>query len=69
VPLQREMHVYIVRNGKLEPEWSGTKRRTLSIVGRAISALVQRQGINDVHRLYQTAQQDGLQPRVHRTGF
>ena len=42
----------------LEPEWSGVKRRTVNIGGRAISALIQTQGINDLARIYATAQQD-----------
>jgi hypothetical protein len=46
-------------NGKLEAEWSGVKRRTLNIGGRAISALIQTQGISDLDRIYDTAQQDG----------
>jgi predicted acylesterase/phospholipase RssA len=58
-PFHRELHLYIIRNGKLEPDWSGTKRRTLSVGSRAISALVQAQGINDLYRIYQTALQDG----------
>lgn len=37
-----------------------TRRRTLSIGGRAISALIQTQGINDVDRIYRAAQQDGV---------
>lgn len=44
-PFRRELHVYVIRNGKLKPERSGTKRRTLSIGGRAISTLVQAQGL------------------------
>ena len=58
-PFRREIHVYVIRNGKLEPEWSGTKRRTLSIGGRAISTLIQAQGISDLDRIYRTAKQDG----------
>ena len=53
VPLRRERHFYVIRNGTLEPQWSGTKRRTLSIGGRAI------QGISDLERIYRMAQQDG----------
>ncbi|CAI8735790.1 patatin-like phospholipase family protein [Pseudomonas putida] len=59
VPLRRERHFYVIRNGTLEPQWSGTKRRTLSIGGRAISALIQTQGISDLERIYRMAQQDG----------
>ena len=57
-PLRRALHVYVIRNGKLEPEWSATRRRTLSIGGRAIDALVQMQGTNDLYRIYQTARHD-----------
>jgi hypothetical protein len=59
-PFHRELHAYVIRNGKLEPQWSGVKRRTLNIGGRAISALVQTQGISDLDRIYDTAQQDGV---------
>ncbi|KAA0953954.1 patatin-like phospholipase family protein [Pseudomonas sp. ANT_H12B] len=57
--IRRERHFYVIRNGKLEPQWSGTKRRTLSIGGRAISTLIQTQGISDLDRIYRIAQQDG----------
>lgn len=57
--LRRERRFFVIRNGKLEPQWSGTKRRTLSIGGRAISALIQTQGISDLDRIYRIAQQDG----------
>jgi predicted acylesterase/phospholipase RssA len=59
-PFRRELHAYVIRNGKLEPQWSGTKRRTLSIGGRAISALIQMQGISDLERIFRTAQKDGV---------
>jgi hypothetical protein len=58
-PFHRELHTYVIRNGKLEPESSGVKRRTLNIGGRAISVLIQTQGISDLARIYDTAQQDG----------
>jgi hypothetical protein len=59
-PLHRAVYAYVIRNGKLEPEWSETRRRTLSVGGRAIGALIETQGISDVHRIYETAQQDGV---------
>lgn len=37
-----------------------TERHTLNIGGRAISALIQIQGISDLQWIYQTARQDGL---------
>ena len=59
-PYRRELHAYVIRNGRLEPEWTDTERHTLSIGGRAISALIQTQGISDLHRIYQTARRDGV---------
>ena len=59
-PYRRELHAYVIRNGRLEPEWSDTERHTLSIGGRAISALIQTQGISDLQRIYQTARRDGV---------
>ena len=58
-PFTRELHTYVIRNGRLEPDWNNTPRHTLDIGGRAISSLVQMQGISDVKSLYQTARQDG----------
>ena len=58
--LARERRLYIIRNSRLDPEWAQVDRKTLTIVGRAISSLIQMQGIGDLYRLYLTAQQDGL---------
>jgi predicted acylesterase/phospholipase RssA len=57
-PLDREIHSYVIRNERLEPEWSNTKRRTFAIATRAIWTLVQTQGIGDVVRLAQIAERD-----------
>jgi hypothetical protein len=56
----RERKLYIIRNTRLDPEWAQVDRRTLSIAGRAISSLIQTQGIGDLYRIYLTAQRDGL---------
>ncbi len=50
----------MIRNGRLEPQWFDTERRTLKIGVRAISALIQAQGVSDVQRIYRTAIQDGV---------
>src|SRR3954465_11756421 len=31
---------YVIRNGRLDPEWSEVERRTLGIAGRAISTMI-----------------------------
>lgn len=57
-PVRRGIAVFVIRNGRLEPDWANTPRRTLSIGGRAINALVQSEGVNDIYRAYHTARQD-----------
>ena len=51
---------YIIRNSRLDPRWSETERRTLSVAARAISQLIQTQGIGDLYRIYNTAQSDNV---------
>lgn len=56
----RERSVYIIRNARLDPNWADVERNTLTIAGRAISSLIQTQGVGDLYRIYLTAQHDGL---------
>jgi hypothetical protein len=39
-PLARERHAYVIRNGRLDAQWSSTDRRVLSIAGRAIDTMI-----------------------------
>lgn len=57
----RERKAYIIRNARLDPEWAQVERRTLDIAGRAISSLIQTQGIGDLYRIYLTTQRDGVE--------
>lgn len=54
----RERTLYIIRNARLDPEWSQVDRRTLSIALRAITSLIQSQGLGDLYRIYAVAQRD-----------
>lgn len=51
---------YIIRNSRLDPRWSETQRRTLNVAARAISQLIQTQGIGDLYRLYNVTQNDNV---------
>jgi predicted acylesterase/phospholipase RssA len=51
---------WVIRNGRLDPEWSSVDRRTLSIVGRAITAMIATSGVNDVLRIHTAAERDGV---------
>lgn len=56
--LARDRTLYIIRNARLDPEWSQVDRRTLSIAFRAITSLIQSQGMGDLYRIYSVAQRD-----------
>ncbi|MBU3622091.1 patatin-like phospholipase family protein [Polynucleobacter sp. CS-Odin-A6] len=58
--LQKQRNAYIIRNSRLDPEWRETQRETLSIIQRAISSLIQTQGIGDLYRIYHNTQVDGV---------
>ena len=51
---------WVIRNGRLDPEWASVDRRTLGIVGRAITAMIAASGYNDVLRIYAAAERDGV---------
>ena len=51
---------YVIRNGRLDPDWATVQRRTLSIAGRAIDTMITASGYNDELRIYYTAQRDGI---------
>lgn len=56
----RERHLYVIRNARLDPHWAQVERSTMSIAGRAITALIQTQGLGDLYRIYLTSQRDNI---------
>lgn len=56
----RQRHAYIIRNGRLDPDWAATDRQFLTIVGRSIATMIHYSGYNDIFRLYATAKRDGV---------
>ena len=59
-PYVRKLHAYVIRNGKLGPEWAGIRRRTSNIFARSIGTLLQLQGYNDLERIYDVVTRDGF---------
>ena len=56
----RPMAGYIIRNGRLHPEWADVQRRTINIAGRAISTMIAASGYNDVARIFNATQRDNV---------
>jgi hypothetical protein len=55
-----DARAFIIRNGRLDPEWAAVERRTLGIAGRAIDTMIAISGYNDVIRIYAITQRDGI---------
>ena len=52
--------LYIVRNGRIDPEFKAVKASTLAIAGRSISTLIKTQGIGDLYQMYEFARRNGV---------
>ena len=57
-PIRR---LYIIRNGRVAPEFKVVKANTLDIAGRSISTLIKTQGIGDLYQMYEFARRNGIQ--------
>ena len=53
--------VYVIRNGKVNPEPQHTPRKLLAITGRSVSTMIKAASINDLIRIYQFAQRDNVE--------
>ncbi|WP_246756008.1 patatin-like phospholipase family protein [Bradyrhizobium neotropicale] len=51
--------LFIIRNGKISPEWEAVEAGIFSISRRSISTLIKNQSIGDLYRIYARAQIDG----------
>ena len=58
--IRRERHAYIIRNARLDPEYSAIERRTITIAGEAISTMLASSGQNDILRTYFISGRDGV---------
>jgi hypothetical protein len=55
----RKRHIFVIRNGRLDPQWESTARRTNAVARRALRTLIDEQGVDDLRRLYADAQEAG----------
>ena len=59
--LARQRWVYVIRNARLDPEWSAVRRNVFAIAGRAIASMVHSTGNNDILRVQEIAARDGME--------
>jgi predicted acylesterase/phospholipase RssA len=60
-PLRR---LYIVKNGKLAPEYRPVQKQTIPIAARAIFTLIKSQHQGDIYRIYRMARDAGAEFRL-----
>jgi predicted acylesterase/phospholipase RssA len=56
----RSRRLYVIRNARPGTDFETVDRRTLKIVGRAVSTLISTQGTGDLYQLYVLAQRDHI---------
>jgi hypothetical protein len=56
----RERHAYVVRNGRLDPNWASVNRDFLTITGRAIDTMIHYLGYNDILPIYEHTHRDNI---------
>jgi predicted acylesterase/phospholipase RssA len=52
--------LFVIRNGKIDPEWKSVNDNVLSVTQRSISTLIKNQGIGDLYRIYSVTRRDGI---------
>jgi predicted acylesterase/phospholipase RssA len=57
---ERKRTLYIIRNSRLDADWAQVERKTLKIMGRAVSSLIQTQGKGNLYLMYVLTQRDGI---------
>ena len=62
--LARRVSIYVIRNGKLSPEYKPLKPVTFQIAGKAISTMIKYQNNADVRRLQELARRNHFGLRI-----
>ena len=46
---RKSLDTYVIRNARLHPDWGETTRHTLTIVQKAVSLLINYNGVGDLY--------------------
>ncbi len=55
-----DRRVWVIRNGKITPEYAIVDETALSIAARSLETLIKSQGVGDLIRMYETARSNGM---------
>ncbi len=56
--------VYVIRNGRVTPEYKAVRASTLSIASRSVSTLIKHQGIGDLYKMYAFSKRNRIEFRL-----
>lgn len=56
--------IYVIRNGKIGPEYEAVQSNVLAISARSLYTLTKNQGMGDLNQIYTMAQRDGAAFRL-----
>jgi hypothetical protein len=56
---RKNVNSYIIRNGRLSTSWSDVEKNTLTIAGKAVSTLINYNGVGDLYRMYMVTMRAG----------
>jgi len=52
--------LYVIKNGRIDPEWQPIGENVMSITTRSIDTLIKNQGIGDLYRIYSICKREGI---------
>jgi predicted patatin/cPLA2 family phospholipase len=55
-----QARLFVIRNGRIDPQWEPVNDNVLSVTQRSLSTLIKNQGIGDLYRIYSISKLDGL---------
>ncbi|MCP3446053.1 patatin-like phospholipase family protein [Bradyrhizobium sp. CCGUVB14] len=53
--------LYVIRNGRIQPQWEQVKDNVLAISQRSLSTLIKNQSIGDLYRIYSITRMNGIE--------
>jgi hypothetical protein len=62
--IQAQPRLYVIRNGKIGPEWQSIQPTSFKIASRSLSTLIKSQARGDVERLQLLAKSEGIEFRL-----
>ncbi len=57
---ERGRYAYVIRNSVMGAEWAVADGRATTIAGHSIASLLQKQGIEDVYRIFAATEKEGV---------